>query len=122
MDETVYHVVPHERGWAVKKAGSEQNSRVLRTQVEARSAARSFAENQAPGRVVVHRRDGRISEQLRIDEPSEPPAAARRPGPDEADEGWSLVPTPRGWAVLGLLALLAGGLGYWWARRSEASD
>ena len=61
--QTVYHVVPSESEWAVKKEGSSQASRVAATQREAIDHAESFARKQAPSRVVIHGEDGIITGQ-----------------------------------------------------------
>lgn len=61
--QTVYHVVPSDGEWAVKKEGSSQASRVAATQREAIDHAESFARKQAPSRVVIHGEDGTIKEQ-----------------------------------------------------------
>jgi hypothetical protein len=54
-----HHVVPHERGWAVKAEGKARASAVLATQAEAIAAAKRIAANQG-GYVLIHRRDGTI--------------------------------------------------------------
>jgi|WetSurMetagenome_2_1015567.scaffolds.fasta_scaffold493994_1 hypothetical protein len=54
-----HHVVPHERGWAVKAEGKARASAVLPTQAEAIAAAKRIAANQG-GYVLIHRRDGTI--------------------------------------------------------------
>lgn len=61
--QTVYHVVPSDGEWAVKKEGSSQASRVAATQREAIDHAESFARKQAPSRVVIHGEDGTITDQ-----------------------------------------------------------
>lgn len=53
------HVVPHERGWAVKGAGSERATSVHRTQAEAIEAGRAAAKTRHT-ELLVHGRDGRI--------------------------------------------------------------
>lgn len=60
MAQLVYHVVPHEGRWAVKREGAERPSRIADTQDEAVAVAEQMARNQAPGRVVVHGADGLI--------------------------------------------------------------
>lgn len=63
MAQTVYHVVPSDGEWAVKKEGSSQASRVASSQREAIEHAESFAQKQAPSRVVIHGEDGIITGQ-----------------------------------------------------------
>jgi hypothetical protein len=48
------HVVPHEKGWAVKGAGNKKATSIHNTQEEARKAAREIAINQQ-SEVVIHR-------------------------------------------------------------------
>lgn len=60
MPQIVYHVVPSDGRWAVKREGAERASRVADSQDEAVSAAEQMARNQAPGRVVVHGASGLI--------------------------------------------------------------
>ena len=60
MPQIVYHVVPNEERWAVKREGADRASRVADTQDEAVAVAEQMARNQAPGRVVVHGANGLI--------------------------------------------------------------
>ena len=60
MAQTVYHVVPNEGRWAVKREGADRASRVADDQNEAVEVAEQLARNQAPARVVVHGADGLI--------------------------------------------------------------
>lgn len=55
------HVVPHERGWAVRPAGGGRYSSVHDTQREAINRAREVAQNQGT-ELFIHGRDGRIRE------------------------------------------------------------
>lgn len=55
------HVVPHEKGWAVKGAGNEKNTKILPTQKEAINAAREIAKNQQ-SELVIHNKEGKIRE------------------------------------------------------------
>lgn len=59
---TAYHVVPHEKGWAVKREGAERATSVHETKKEAVSAARDEAKNHVPSRLTVHKRDGTAQE------------------------------------------------------------
>lgn len=53
------HVVPHDRGWAVRGAGTQSASSVHSTQSEAISAARQTARNQG-SELLIHGRNGQI--------------------------------------------------------------
>jgi hypothetical protein len=53
------HVVPHDRGWAVRGAGAQRASSVHSTQGEAISAARQTARNQG-SELLIHGRNGQI--------------------------------------------------------------
>ncbi len=55
------HVVPSQGKWAVKGDGNKRASTVTDTQDEAIKAARQIARNQGSD-VVIHCRDGRISD------------------------------------------------------------
>lgn len=53
------HVVPHERGWAVKREESERASTVTRTKAEAEQWAKEKAREEG-GEVVIHNKQGQI--------------------------------------------------------------
>ena len=53
------HVVPHNKGWAVKGAGNEKATKVTSTQKEAINVARSIAKNQK-SELLVHNTKGQI--------------------------------------------------------------
>ncbi|GAB1416283.1 DUF2188 domain-containing protein [Paludibacter sp.] len=55
------HVVPHEKGWAVKGAGNERNTKIVPTQKEAINVAREIAKNQQ-SELVIHNKEGKIRE------------------------------------------------------------
>ncbi len=55
------HVVPHEKGWAVKGAGNERNTKIEPTQKEAIDIAREIAKNQQ-SELVIHNKEGKIRE------------------------------------------------------------
>ena len=55
------HVVPHDKRWAVRGAGSQRATSVHSTQREAISAGREIARNQG-SELFVHGKDGRIRE------------------------------------------------------------
>lgn len=48
MTKRNQHVVPHDRGWAVRGAGSTRATSVHRTQAEAIGAARDIAATSRP--------------------------------------------------------------------------
>lgn len=58
----VYHVVPHDEGWAVEKEGASRATSVHGTKAEAVSAGRERAKSGVSGRLVVHRQDGTIQD------------------------------------------------------------
>ena len=99
-ERTIYHVVPNGEEWAVKKQGASQASRVASTQSEAVKHAESFAQKQAPSRVVIHGEDGLIQEQHSFD------AVAREEGP------WTAILTTP--PVLTGLALALAATGVYW--------
>lgn len=53
------HVVPHDRGWAVKGAGNERATAVHDTQREAIDHARQIAKSQE-SELLIHGRNGQI--------------------------------------------------------------
>ncbi|MDG0807970.1 DUF2188 domain-containing protein [Cohnella rhizosphaerae] len=53
------HVVPHEKGWAVRGEGASRPEVVTNTKQEAVEAARKLAQEQR-SELVVHGKDGRI--------------------------------------------------------------
>ncbi|WP_339948830.1 DUF2188 domain-containing protein [uncultured Albimonas sp.] len=55
------HVVPHEKGWAVKGEGNARASSIHATQVEAISAARETAIRER-SEMLIHGENGRIRE------------------------------------------------------------
>lgn len=59
----VYHVVPHEDGWAVKQEGVETPLFETGTKADALELARERARLEEPSRLVVHRKDGTVMEQ-----------------------------------------------------------
>lgn len=62
MAKNVYHVVPHEDEWGVKKEGNERTSSNHATQQEAIHAARENAKEGDD--LVIHRSDGTIRERI----------------------------------------------------------
>ena len=61
-DAPVYHVVPHEEGWAVEREGASRATSVHSTKSEATAAGRERAKAAAAGRLVLHRQDGTIQD------------------------------------------------------------
>jgi hypothetical protein len=59
MSRKDQHVVPHDRGWAVKGEGNSRASSVHETQAQAIEAARQTAINQKT-EVLIHGRNGQI--------------------------------------------------------------
>jgi hypothetical protein len=59
MSKKDQHVVPHDRGWAVKREGNSRASSVHETQAQAIEAARQTAINQK-AEVLIHGRNGQI--------------------------------------------------------------
>lgn len=59
MSKNDQHVVPHDRGWAVKGEGNSRASSVHDTQAQAIEAARQTAINQKT-EVLIHGRNGQI--------------------------------------------------------------
>ena len=67
-DVTVYHVSPHEKGWAVKREGAERATSVHGTKKDAVSAARAEAKNHLPSRLIVHKQDRSVQETFSYDD------------------------------------------------------
>ncbi|NBB74854.1 MAG: DUF2188 domain-containing protein [Bacteroidetes bacterium] len=65
---TVYHVSPHEKGWAVKREGAERATSVHETKKEAVSAAREEAKAHVPSRLIIHKQDRSVQETFAYDE------------------------------------------------------
>lgn len=114
MDDNVYHVVPRDGQWAVKKVGAERAARVTRTKAEAVTAAKGFAQTQAPGRVIIHRLNGTIGEQLRYEEDE----SAGGDGETEKHGRWLSWKPATGLASAGLVLLGVAAAGFWVAKRS----
>jgi poly(hydroxyalkanoate) granule-associated protein len=56
----VFHVVPHDAGWAIKQEGVEAPLGVYGTKNEALAGARTTAQQRAPSRLVTHKKDGTV--------------------------------------------------------------
>lgn len=55
------HVVPHEKGWAVKKEGNNRSSVVTETKKEAEKAGREIAKEEKSD-LIIHGKDGKIQD------------------------------------------------------------
>lgn len=55
------HVVKHDKGWSVKKAGSSRATKVVKTQTEAIEIGKEIAKNQQT-ELVIHGENGKIRE------------------------------------------------------------
>lgn len=62
----IYHVVPRrdDDGWNVKKEGGSRPSAVCDTKEAAIEIAKGFAHNLQSSRVVIHNKDGKISQEF----------------------------------------------------------
>ncbi|CAN5684227.1 DUF2188 domain-containing protein [soil metagenome] len=59
------HILPHDRGWAVKAEGAGQATKVFSRKEDAVARARDIARNQEAN-IVIHAADGKISD---VDQP-----------------------------------------------------
>lgn len=59
----IQHVVPHERGWAIRGEGNERYTEIFDTQAQAIREAKVIAKNYRSG-VVIHGEDGRIRDRV----------------------------------------------------------
>lgn len=59
----VWHVVPHEGGWAVKKEEALRATSINKNKEQAVQAARELAKANKPSQIIIHGRDGRIQEE-----------------------------------------------------------
>jgi hypothetical protein len=55
------HVVPHDKGWATRKEGSERAGGVYPTKDEALKQGREQAQREKV-ELVIHRKDGKIQD------------------------------------------------------------
>lgn len=55
------HTVPHDKGWANKRAGATKVSKVFATKAEAQKAGRATAMREKTEH-VIHKADGKIGE------------------------------------------------------------
>ena len=56
----IYHVVPHQAGWAVKIGKAKRASAVLKTKNEAMKTASNLAKSSPKSQVVIREATGRI--------------------------------------------------------------
>lgn len=61
MSKKNHHIVPHDKGWAVKTEGASRASSVHRTQREAISRGREVSRNQGT-ELLIHGQNGQIRE------------------------------------------------------------
>jgi hypothetical protein len=61
MKPITQHVVPHSKGWALKRGGSERATKVFTTQGQAINYGQDVSRNQG-AEFFVHGRNGRIRE------------------------------------------------------------
>ena len=58
---SIYHVLPHDRGWQIKGKGATRAVSLHATKAAALTAARRLGLNQAPSQIVIHKADGTIA-------------------------------------------------------------
>lgn len=71
------HVLPHEKGWAVKGEGNSRNTRVTDSKEEAVKYAREIARNKKT-ELVIHKKDGKISDKDSYGNDPHPPKDKKR--------------------------------------------
>lgn len=59
-ERTVYHLMPHDKGWQVRKAGKNRAEKTFEKKRPARDYARDLADSNHPSQLVIHRTDGTI--------------------------------------------------------------
>lgn len=57
-NRTIYHIVPRDKGWGVKKAESSRCSSIHRKKSTALKKAKRLAKESKPSQVKIHKRDG----------------------------------------------------------------
>lgn len=60
----VFHVVPQQEGWAVKREGTPEPISHHETKNDAVKDGRDYAQTHTPSRLVVHKKDGTIQESM----------------------------------------------------------
>jgi poly(hydroxyalkanoate) granule-associated protein len=63
----VLHLVPGAEGWSLREEGSDRDLTTHGTKKAALKAAREVAQASAPSRLVVHRADGTVQDQVSYD-------------------------------------------------------
>lgn len=63
--QDIWHVLPGDDGWRVKREGASRASSWHDTKKEAKAAAKDLARKRDGGKVVLHRQDGSFQEELR---------------------------------------------------------
>ncbi len=67
MAKSNQHVVPKDRGWAVRKQGSVKATKIFKTQTEAVKFARVVAKKNS-GELFIHKADGTIRDRQSYDQ------------------------------------------------------
>lgn len=62
--EHVYHVEPHGEGWQVMKEGNDRATSLHEVKQEAVEAGRQVAHEHLPSKLVIHKQDGTVQEEL----------------------------------------------------------
>jgi hypothetical protein len=70
---TVYHVIPDEFGWKVKKEGAEKASGVFNTKDLAIEKAKELAKNAGRAQVKIHRQNGTFQTEYTYTDDPYPP-------------------------------------------------
>jgi hypothetical protein len=55
------HIVPHQKGWAVKGEGNDKYTIITDTKSKAEAAGRTIAKNQS-SELVIHGKNGKIQD------------------------------------------------------------
>jgi hypothetical protein len=76
MAKANQHVVPGQRGWAVRKSGASRASRIFGTRRDAVTYARQLAQKEG-SELYIHGRDGTIRERDTYGSDPLPPQSKR---------------------------------------------
>lgn len=76
MGKRNLHIVPHEKGWAVRRGGATRVSSVHPTQREAQDAGRPTAQRDRV-ELIIHGRDGRVRDSESYGHDPNPPKDRR---------------------------------------------
>jgi poly(hydroxyalkanoate) granule-associated protein len=63
----VLHLLPGADGWSLREEGSDRDLETRRTKKEALKTAREVAQASVPSRLVIHRADGTVQDQVSYD-------------------------------------------------------